>query len=405
MPLYSYSRIGCFENCPRQYKFRYIEKPPIEAPEGVEAFMGKMVHETLEECHRLASFDRPLSESELLSVYERIWTEKLPANLKIVKENLTADDYFRAGLKALRNYHARHYPFDQELTLGLERNVIIPLDEGGQYKLTGFVDRIARDGSGRLRIHDYKTSATLPTQADMNADRQLPLYQIAVEVMWPDNNGIELVWHYLRYDTTFLSSRTSEQLDRLKQEYIGKIKRIEAATELGNFPTNETNLCHWCDYYDLCPAKGGKGAPDESRQIATTEIAPEVVALKVDAYIALDAEKKELEAKLAEIREVLVGQGRSGTSTLLRGSGDKAVTVSLHQAVKLPTRSADLAAFEMIERLIKEAGLHPAYSSLDIGRVQKGIEEGALPESLAAGLKPLQQTVVQSMIRIKRGQG
>ncbi|MDD4052598.1 MAG: PD-(D/E)XK nuclease family protein, partial [candidate division Zixibacteria bacterium] len=150
MPVYSYSRIGCFENCPRKYKFQYIEKPPIEITEGVEAFIGKMVHEVMEECYKLASYGRPLSEADLLNLFERTWTENLPADIKIVRENLSADDYFRMGLKALKNYHARHYPFDQETTLGLERNVSFALDPDGNYKMTGFIDRITRDGAGRL---------------------------------------------------------------------------------------------------------------------------------------------------------------------------------------------------------------------------------------------------------------
>jgi len=46
MPVYSHSRIGTFENCPRQYKLKYIDR--IQLPEGktgVEAFLGSRVHE------------------------------------------------------------------------------------------------------------------------------------------------------------------------------------------------------------------------------------------------------------------------------------------------------------------------------------------------------------------------
>ena len=45
--VYSHSRLSSFENCPRQFYYRYVERVPIET-ESVEAFVGKRVHEVLE---------------------------------------------------------------------------------------------------------------------------------------------------------------------------------------------------------------------------------------------------------------------------------------------------------------------------------------------------------------------
>ena len=45
--LYSHSRLASFENCPKQFEFRYIQKIPSET-ESIEAFVGKRVHEVLE---------------------------------------------------------------------------------------------------------------------------------------------------------------------------------------------------------------------------------------------------------------------------------------------------------------------------------------------------------------------
>ena len=50
---FSHSSLNCFETCPKQYHFRYVEKIPVDL-EGIEAFMGKRVHEDLE---RLYLFD------------------------------------------------------------------------------------------------------------------------------------------------------------------------------------------------------------------------------------------------------------------------------------------------------------------------------------------------------------
>jgi putative RecB family exonuclease len=401
MPVYSYSRIGCFENCPRKYKFQYIEKPPIEIAEGIEAFLGTVVHTVLEACYKLVSFGRPPNEEELLSLYQRTWTETYPAEVKIVREGVTADDYFRLGQTALRKYSTRHHPFDQETTLGLERNVSFALDPDEKYTMTGFIDRIGRDGSGRLRIHDYKTSATLPTQPEADADAQLALYQLAVETMWPNSNGIELVWHYLQFDVELISHRTPEQLTRLRQEYIGKIRRIEAATELENFPTQESALCNWCEYVALCPAKGGPGVIAPTPETPPMLNARELAAV-VDEYLVLDGRKKEAEKRQQELREIISGHSETGTTTFLAGSRGGGVIVTINQAVKLPTRSADFRTYERVREMIQSAGLYHPFSALDMGKIQDALEIGSLPPDLAARLRPLAHIVPQVVIRIRK---
>ena len=45
--LYSHSRLSSFENCRKQFEFRYVLKIPSES-ESIEAFVGKRVHEILE---------------------------------------------------------------------------------------------------------------------------------------------------------------------------------------------------------------------------------------------------------------------------------------------------------------------------------------------------------------------
>jgi hypothetical protein len=47
MRIHSNSSLGSFENCPRQYWYQYIGKPPVERVDTIEAFLGTCVHETL----------------------------------------------------------------------------------------------------------------------------------------------------------------------------------------------------------------------------------------------------------------------------------------------------------------------------------------------------------------------
>ena len=53
-------------------------------------------------------------------------------------------------------------------------------EDASGYWIQGFIDRIARARDGAIEIQDYKTSARLPSQANVDDDRQLALYQIGV---------------------------------------------------------------------------------------------------------------------------------------------------------------------------------------------------------------------------------
>ena len=68
------------------------------------------------------------------------------------------------------------------------------------------------------RFHDYKTGSKLPDQAELDKDRQLALYQIGVQKLWPDVKEARLIWHLVAFDVEMRSMRTPAALDVLKKE-------------------------------------------------------------------------------------------------------------------------------------------------------------------------------------------
>ena len=51
--VFSHSSLSSFETCPKKYQFRYVLKVPADT-EGIEAFVGKRVHEVLERLYQFA---------------------------------------------------------------------------------------------------------------------------------------------------------------------------------------------------------------------------------------------------------------------------------------------------------------------------------------------------------------
>ena len=81
MKIYSHSMVSTYENCPHQFKLKYIEKPEIEKIDGIEAFLGKRVHETLEKLHKELILSKQNSQMNSLSFIN-------PHGLRTIKKTL-----------------------------------------------------------------------------------------------------------------------------------------------------------------------------------------------------------------------------------------------------------------------------------------------------------------------------
>ena len=267
---YSHSRLSTYENCPRQFAYRYVDKIEVDT-EGVEAFVGKRVHEILERLyHHIGRYGRPPSLRQVLDRYHADWRDRWHEGVLIVRTELGPDEYKERGERCLENYYRAFYPFTDGQNVGIEARLHVRLGEDGNYSLVGVVDRIVRTAHGRYEIHDYKTGTRLPPQSQLDRERQLALYQIGLEQTYDDVESVELVWHYLVHNKTLRSRRTSEQLSELGAKTMALIDRIEATED---YPPRTSPLCNWCDYKRICPAQGGDATRPSSRPLPAPPIA------------------------------------------------------------------------------------------------------------------------------------
>jgi putative RecB family exonuclease len=249
--IYSHSRLACFEKCKKQFHYRYIEKRPVDT-EGIEAFVGKRVHEVLERLNQFVERGLVPSLAKVVARFRADWEQHFDADrVRIVRAENPPESYRENGERCLANHYRRHYPFDRDETLGIEAHVAFPLDGEGRYRMQGFVDRISRAPDGAIEIHDYKTGRWVPTQQNLDADRQLALYQIGVQSRHGSESPVRLVWHYLLRDQVRVSTRTPGQLADLRTKTIALIDRIESEQD---FAPKPGNLCTWCEHNDVCPA-------------------------------------------------------------------------------------------------------------------------------------------------------
>ena len=188
MAVYSHSKLNTYEQCPLKYRFIYIDKLERPEIENIEAFLGNRIHDTLQKCYEDIKLTKANSLKDLLRYYSKTWDENWHDSVKIVRTDITQEHYRALGERFIENYFNRYSPFDRDITIGTEIRLNFALDDANEYKMMGFVDRLSRTADGVYEVHDYKTSAHLVDQQEIDTDRQLGLYHLAVQ-----KNGLMLI--------------------------------------------------------------------------------------------------------------------------------------------------------------------------------------------------------------------
>lgn len=255
--VYSNSRLDKFEECPRGYKFKYVERVEVEKRRNVYGFLGAMVHKTLEQFHEDMEKNEKRSLKGVVKLFLELWGEHWTENIQNPHPDYTPKHFKETGKKCVENYYEKHTPFDKEKTLATELRVHPTIKaNGAEYKFQGLLDRLSKNKQNHYIIHDYKTGKNLPNREDLETNRQLPLYQIGVQQKYPDAAKVKLVWHYLRYGKSFKIKFDEEELNKIQNNTVDLIRKVEKAEEKDHFPTMRHNgaNCNWCDYQELCPA-------------------------------------------------------------------------------------------------------------------------------------------------------
>lgn len=252
MTQYSHSKISTYENCPQQYKFRYVDKVEVDIPNTIEAYMGSIVHKTLEKIYRDKKEGISNAKVELLDFYAKEWDKDFSDKILIVKKEMKAIDYKKMGWNFIVEYFNEYFPFNQLETIGIETEEMMKLPDGNDWHIR--IDRLAKDKFGNYYVCDYKTSSRMKEQYQADNDRQLAMYSIWVRNKFEDAKSIRLVWHMLAFNEEVRSERTEEQERKIIEEVLIKIARVEQATRENDFPTRVSRLCDYCVYKSICPA-------------------------------------------------------------------------------------------------------------------------------------------------------
>jgi putative RecB family exonuclease len=382
MTIYSHSRLSCYEQCPQKFKLQYIDKLETEGQQTIEAFLGIRVHEALEKLYRDLEHQKKNSLEELLVYLENEWNANYSDDILIVNTQYRSDNYLQMARKYLSDYYHHYHPFTQGKTISLEELIRITLDTEGVYKLQGYIDRLSETKQGFYEIHDYKTNSRLPLGEYIRTDRQLALYMIGVKHQYPDVKEVRLIWHFLKFDKEIDSTRTEEELSRLKQETIRLIQQIESEEK---YDANPGFLCNWCEFKPWCPQWSHLQRLQEK---SAAEYGKDSGVQLVNRYAEIKNAQKvanmQWDTELAKLEDALVSFAEKKNVEVVFGSKSK-IRITINERLLFPTKNSKKR--EQLEDILRKYGRLEEVSQLDTSVLGKKIQENEWEQEVLDVLK------------------
>lgn len=261
LPVFSYSKIEVFKNCPMQYKIKYIDKK-YAFERTLATDVGNICHYVLEQKGKMIKAGEKVNYDKLLDILyngttqtdektkERLFgikgIKKLYFEKWYDKENpddVTYDDKIKVFIellhKEMEDTDWKPYLFEHEFNFVWDNKYIIH----------GFIDRIdIRQNNGKVeyRVIDYKTSKKVFDEKKLPTALQFGIYALAVLNEFKAL-PIKYEYHFVLLDKT-QEALTKGYEKRLLNAIDKVFYSIDKCTDNMIFIPNPTPLCHWCSY-------------------------------------------------------------------------------------------------------------------------------------------------------------
>ncbi len=263
-PLYaaSPSRLLAWLDCPRRYRFQYLDKPrPAVRPPRAHTSIGVAAHNALRDWWDQS--DRtPEAGARLV---RESWVD---LGFRDAAQSATWRERTQGEVTAyLSGVDPRRTP------VGIERTAAFKTDALAFF---GRIDRLD-DRDGELVVVDYKTGRRPLSEEDARTSLPLALYAAAVWRMFR-RRCVRVELHHVPTGKVAAYEHSDESLVRKVREaesIAADLRRVDAVyavdgTDAACFPPRRSPLCQWCDYRAHC-REGQQAGPEKSSWAALEE--------------------------------------------------------------------------------------------------------------------------------------
>jgi DNA helicase-2/ATP-dependent DNA helicase PcrA len=239
-----------YETCPRQYQF--FREYDFTPSRSAVIFFGLLVHQTIEEGHRLVLDGKldELDEPRIRALFDRTFSFLTLADVRPIGRATR-----KAAFAQVMNYFRQN---QVEMRRVVETEVDVSVEKE-DYILTGKVD-LLMGGDGRLELLDFKTSPK-PTDSPklmQTYERQLCTYAHILENRYGKRaDRLLLYWtaEKRKADALVQFPYKPELVDQAAKDFDAVIRKIKAKDfRIVNAP--ERSICTECDLHSYCASEG-----------------------------------------------------------------------------------------------------------------------------------------------------
>ena len=241
MAQFSYSRVGCYANCPYQYYLKYVEKLKTIPPQNADnaLYLGLGVHKGIECGNAQDGIDEYKSHFNIINDQHINWIMQLDYQIPRAIELLPQ---------------------------GGEHELEIKTDE-----FIGYIDYVCGD-----TLFDFKFSNNVDNYLK---SPQLSIYKYYLEKVRPDLKINHLKYVFIpkvnirqklksnppetimEFRKRLLENLETTEIKIVEVEFdIKSVTDFQQACQqlktIKDFPKNPTRLCNWCDYQAYCESDG-----------------------------------------------------------------------------------------------------------------------------------------------------
>ena len=249
----SYSFTGdlkIYETCPRQYQF--FREYDFTPSRSAVIFFGLLVHQTIEEIHRIALDGRldTLDEPRIRELFDHTFRFLAMSDVRPI-----GDKAREAALAQVINYFRQNR---DEMRRVVQTEVDVSLEKDG-YILVGKVDLLL-GGDGKLELLDFKTSPRPKDSPELIAayERQLCTYAHILEQRHGKRvDRLLLYWtsEPRKADALMVLPYDLARVEEAGRHFDDAVRRIQAREFAVTTPP-EPAICKECDLRMLCRSEG-----------------------------------------------------------------------------------------------------------------------------------------------------
>lgn len=251
-----------FEQCPRRWRMRYVERLPD--PPGEAAIAGSFAHRVLELLMQRPPHERTVESAKAIARQEWPDVEVSDDYVALGFDEATGKEFRWKAWKAIEGLWVLEDPTAVEVR-ATEQD--IKADLGG-VPFRGIVDRLDQEGDG-LVVTDYKSGKAPSPRFRRGRLDQVLLYAAAVK----ESTGEMPVHARLLY----LGQRpvgitvTQAELDLVVEKLGVTWSAINNACASDEFEPRTGPLCGWCPYLERCPEGSNEVANRRAARKAEAE--------------------------------------------------------------------------------------------------------------------------------------